>query len=405
MTTRAPIVTSSRSELPAPGEGIVSVSSGAKSDQHMPQLDSLRAFAVFVVLIEHYIPGSDPVRKYIPFGTFGVRLFFVLSGYLITGILFRCRARLESGEQRLGSTLKSFFARRFIRLMPVYYVYLAAIAIAMPFSRQYIWAFALYLQNFLFAAQPDVFAKLLAHFWSLAVEEQFYVTWPLVVLLVPRRQLVPTLAAFVVAGPVTRAAGLLLGYLPLQIDMMMPSHFDTLALGGVLAVLQSGTQSERAQGARLTSWGLRLGAPLTIASVVALDQGMVELWTLLAELAMGLLFVWVVSRAASGFGGTTGKVLEANVLQNLGKVSYGIYVYHFNVPWLLRELAAPRLGFTLPDGVWARFPIFAIVTVAIAAGSWHLMERPINRLKNRFPYTVPRTQATMVGAAGLKADR
>ena len=67
--------------------------------------------------------------------------------------------------------------------MPVYYVYLAAIAVAMPESRQYLWIFVLYLQNFLFALRPDIFSKMLAHFWSLAVEEQFYFTWPLIVIL------------------------------------------------------------------------------------------------------------------------------------------------------------------------------------------------------------------------------
>jgi peptidoglycan/LPS O-acetylase OafA/YrhL len=222
----------------------------------MPQLDGLRAFAVGVVLVEHYIPDGDAVGSALPWGAFGVRLFFVLSGFLITGILYRCRLQLEARELSLRAVLRSFFARRFIRLMPVYYVYLFACVWMLPFGRPYLWAFALYLQNFLFALHPDVFAKLLAHFWSLAVEEQFYLTWPLVILLVPTRRLIAVLCAFIAVGPLFRVAGLVAGFLPLQIDMMMPAHFDTLGVGGLFAVLAAGGATGQAWVARLRTIGL-----------------------------------------------------------------------------------------------------------------------------------------------------
>jgi peptidoglycan/LPS O-acetylase OafA/YrhL len=104
------------------------------------------------------------------------------------------------------------------------------------------------------------------------------------------------------------------------------------------------------------------------------------------ELGMGLVFAWVVTGAASGFRGLAGKVLEWSVLEYLGKISYGIYVYHFNVPGLVRYKLAPRLGIPLPESPWLRFPIYAAVTVLIASASWRWMEKPINRLKNRFAY-------------------
>jgi peptidoglycan/LPS O-acetylase OafA/YrhL len=358
-----------------------------RDDRYMPQLDGLRAFAVGVVLIEHYIPMTDPVRSALPWGTFGVRLFFVLSGFLITGILYRCRLQLEAGEMSLRAILRSFFARRFIRLMPVYYVYLLACIWMLPFGRPYLWAFALYLQNFLFAMQPEVFAKLLAHFWSLAVEEQFYLTWPLVILLVPTRRLVTVLCAFIIAGPIFRLGGLVAGFLPLQIDMMMPAHFDTLGLGGLFAVLASSGPSGQAWAARLRAAGLWIGLPMAALAIVAQHRGALSLWLIFAELGMGLFFAWVVTGAAKGFRGVGGKILGWSVLEYLGKISYGIYVYHFNVPGLVRYKLAPRLGIALPEAPWLKFPIYAAITVIIASASWRWMEKPINRLKNRFAYS------------------
>jgi peptidoglycan/LPS O-acetylase OafA/YrhL len=352
--------------------------------RYKPQLDSLRTLAVFGVMIEHYIPGSDWIRGHIPCGALGVRLFFVLSGYLITGILFRSRLRLDASDQSLKKILKNFFARRFIRLMPVYYVYLLAVALTMPFARPYLWAFVLYLQNFLFAARPELFAKMLAHFWSLAVEEQFYLTWPFIILLVPRRYLLATVSVFIVAGPLSRIVGLAAGFLPLQIDLMMPSHFDTLGLGGLLAILQLGDANDRNWGERLTKLGLFIGAPLTVASIVAEDLQFGEFKLIFSELGMGLLFSWVVVRAADGFQGVIGGVLNFEPLQYLGKISYGLYVYHFNVPGLLRDKIAPHLGIDLPESAWLKLLIYACVTVVLASASSQWLEKPINRLKTQF---------------------
>lgn len=357
-----------------------------RDGKHMPQLDSLRAFAVFVVMIEHFVKTQDWVRQGIPWGALGVRLFFVLSGFLITGILFRTRCEAEQSGRRVSELLRPFFARRFIRLMPVYYAYLIAIAIMLPISRQYLWAFALYLQNFLFAVKPKVFEILLAHFWSLAVEEQFYLTWPFIVLFAPRRWLPAILGGVVLLGPALRGIGLLAGLTAHQVEMMMPAHFDTLGLGGLIAVLRASGPSEQLAGKRLLQTSLVLGPALVVLSMLGGQFGLHALAVLTSELGMGLTFAWVIAGAADGFGGVTGKVLGSPALRYLGKISYGIYVYHFNVPGLIRDKIAPRLHLTLPASDWLRLPIFAVVTVFIAALSWRLMEQPINAWKRRFEY-------------------
>jgi peptidoglycan/LPS O-acetylase OafA/YrhL len=358
----------------------------------MPQLDSLRAFAVFAVMIEHYLPRGDRIRDALPWGDIGVRLFFVLSGFLISRILLSSRDHLELGQLKLTTILRVFFARRFIRLVPVYYGYLLVIALLFPPVRHYLWLFVLYLPNFLFAVRPEVFQVMLAHFWTLAVEEQFYLTWPAILLLVPRRRLTGVLAAIVISGPLFRCAGLAAGFSPHQIKMMMPAHFDTLGLGGLLALLQAGPdQSGLDRARKLVNAGLWVGLPLSGISVFVVRSQIPVADVVLSEAAMGLLCTWLVAGAGRGWEGGIGSVLDSTWLQYVGKISYGIYVYHFNVPGLVREKLAPKLGLTLPTAPWARFPILVAITLVVASLSWYLCERPLNALKSRFEYRASRS--------------
>ena len=372
------------------------MSANSDNQRHMPQLDSLRALAVLGVMVEHFVHTSDIVRTSLPWGAFGVRLFFVLSGFLISGILLRCRSQVERGELTLRSALWTFFARRFIRLMPIYYVYLGAIALMLPLAREYLLIFMLYLQNFLFALNPHVFEVLLAHFWTLAVEEQFYLTWPAILLLVPLNRLGTVLVTIVALGPLLRLVGLCLGMSPHQISMMMPAHFDTLGLGGLLAFWQQSSASDDSKSARyLVKLGFRLGLPLSVVAVASANLGFNNVSLIMSEGAMGLLCAWIVASAAHGFGGFGGRVLNSPALQYLGKISYGIYVYHFNVPGLLREKIAPNLWQALPDLPWLRFPFLVLTTIMIASVSWHFFELPLNKLKRRFEYRVVLPQPTL----------
>ncbi len=142
-------------------------------------------------------------------GVLGVRLFFVLSGFLIGSILLRERERNGSSLQE---KLRKFYARRFLRLSPPYLVYLAAAFFLYPNDRGYLPWFLLYLQNFLFALHPEVFSHYLAHFWTLAIEEQFYLVVPFVLLRLARAHIVPLMIGLIIAAPVFRAAMLGFGY-------------------------------------------------------------------------------------------------------------------------------------------------------------------------------------------------
>src|SRR4029078_7222796 len=162
----------------------------------LPGLDGLRALAVLLVVVCH--------QYVLSLGWVGVQIFFVLSGYLIPGLLVRDR------EQPLGSYLRDFYGRRALRIFPLYYAVLAVLLLAsvsgiqLSGVREALPFAATYTYNFWYAAHGTV-SYLLTHFWSLCVEEQFYLFWPFVVYLCPPRYIRHLLMALILLGPIVRA--------------------------------------------------------------------------------------------------------------------------------------------------------------------------------------------------------
>src|SRR5690606_409004 len=202
--------------------------------RYMPQLDALRALAAFGVFVQHFVASGNVFATTIPLGDLGVRLFFVLSGFLITGILLTARANVAQSRLSLGAVVGHFYARRFLRLAPLYFVFLALMFLVIPEVRTHAPWFLGYAQNVHFAVEDEF--TVAPHLWTLAVEEQFYLFWPLVVLLVPAKRLLPVVAAIAALGVVSRLAAPLFGLTHFQASMLTPSHFDSLGLGALLAV-------------------------------------------------------------------------------------------------------------------------------------------------------------------------
>lgn len=179
---------------------------------YMPQLDGLRAVAVGAVLVHHLLNKSllPAPLAHIPWGFAGVRLFFVLSGFLITGILLRARIDADRAGTSPLWVIRQFYARRFLRIFPLYYfVIFAGAIINLPPIREEFWWLVSYLFNFRIASL-GWFPENVAHFWILAVEEQFYLFWPLLMLFAPRWSLLWLSLTMVAIGPVFRA--LILGF-------------------------------------------------------------------------------------------------------------------------------------------------------------------------------------------------
>jgi peptidoglycan/LPS O-acetylase OafA/YrhL len=351
----------------------------------MPQLDGLRTIAVGLVVSQHYDITSDSAAH-------GVHLFFVLSGFLITRILLAERENVESMGITRGRAFRQFYVRRLLRIFPLYYfVVFAGIALNAYMARDYAPWLLTYTINLKMAAQ-GWYIDHFAHFWSLAVEEQYYLVWPWLILLLPRRRLVSAALITTAIGPLFRLL-LYLGWdfwgseaSGLWLYIGTPSTLDSLGIGSLVAILMSFETS-----AHLLRRGMRLAVPIiAVAVYVALRLFPVANLNALSDTAAAAFFSWLIYTASRGFGGVTGRVLAAKPMVFTGKISYGIYVYH---PFIRpgAERLAPYLGIQLPSGLWPSALLYAALTFVVATISWYTLERPMNELKRKFPYVTART--------------
>jgi peptidoglycan/LPS O-acetylase OafA/YrhL len=358
----------------------------------MAQLDALRAIAVGGVLLQHYWLPTYAVAET---GAMGVHLFFVLSGFLITGILLRERAAVDRGIATRGFSLRRFYLRRFLRIFPLYYLVLLIAWLAnVPGARGVMAWHLAYLTNVQHFVM-HTYGERMGPYWSLAVEEQFYLVWPWVVLFAPLRRLPAIVLAGVVAAPVFRLVVLLLSGNE-QVVVLPFSCLDSLGLGAYLAMSFAPALREhplvRPVGVRAAA----LGVLLLLVHQVAMWTGTGSVLRVgIFNLAIALPGAWLIGRAARGVGGYAGRVLDWAPLRWIGTISYGIYVYHlllpYLFPWAARRLGARGLFDPLGHGLerTAWYPIFyGAAAIAVAAASWYAFERPINRLKERFEYRV-----------------
>jgi peptidoglycan/LPS O-acetylase OafA/YrhL len=338
---------------------------------YSPQLDGLRAVAVLAVAWSHW---ERPFQFGIPFGA-GVHLFYVLSGFLITRILLDLRAETDP-----MAALRAFYIRRALRIFPAFYLTLALAWLAdVPPVRETLAWHAAYLSNVLIFA-TETWPGSISHFWSLAVEEQFYVAWPWLIVFAPRRWLKPAVIAAVVSAPLFRWWLANEGYRETLLAVLTPGCLDSLGVGALLALgaLTPATSSRNAGTAIVLAafgwtalvWSENLAGTLPLG-LVAIKQTL-----------QALVFGWLVFRAATGFAGRAGRMLSARPVVYIGRISYGIYLAHGFAGEILASVGVSSRAIPEP---W-RFVILASLTVGVAAVSWHLLEQPMNQLKRRFPY-------------------
>jgi peptidoglycan/LPS O-acetylase OafA/YrhL len=369
----------------------VDASTAGNREAHMAQLDGLRAFAAGAVLVQHSLPVPE-----FSVGLAGVKLFFVLSGFLITGILVREREHIHARGAAPWRVMGVFYGRRFLRIFPLYYaVLLAAVLFQIPNMGRCLPWHVSYATNYLVAYQGDFSTDLsLAHFWSLGVEEQFYLLWPSLLLLAPRRWLTRVLIALTVLAPLSRVVVLFLTRNVVSAEVIMPSCLDSLGLGGLLAVCWH--HRAAVPGCRRFA---RVCLATGLVAILVLRLGPI-IWKgytvrlVLEDTAMSLVFVWLVAGAATGFRGLGRVLLGSRPLVYLGTISYGIYVYQGVVPKILESL-----GCTLP-----KYPsvgalvVLPLITIPVAVVSWHLFEKPLNNLKRFLPYgRVDRLESRRLG--------
>lgn len=355
--------------------------------KHFAQLDSLRAFAVAGVAWSHWMPNYT-------FGlpcSAGVQLFFVLSGFLITCILLQARSSkdLNKGNSTTASILKAFYSRRFLRIFPLYYLVLLIVVILnLPGAREsFLWHFG-YASNYYYFLL-NTWNGPTSHFWTLAVEEQFYLFWPIVVLLVSRRYLIHTFVGFVVFGIVYRLIGDLWFSDWLMWDITSFGSFDSLCLGGILAYFHQ-TQSQAFSNKDVSEEeSLRLKLQfcliLSLSSYVIMAyvcDGFVISGTI-AKFCLNVFFAVIIYYCVLGVRGPIGAILNSKILIYLGTISYGLYVYH-NFAGLMSAQLLRLLG--IPHQTITVLALNFALTIIVASLSWRLIERPINNYKRLFPY-------------------
>lgn len=352
--------------------------------QFMPQLDGLRALAALGVFAQHFLSKENLLSSKVPFGDLGVRLFFVLSGFLITRIILNGRESIDQKILTRKSFIGNFFIRRFLRLIPVYFIFLTVSFWFIPNIRQYALWFYFYLQNFHYAIRGNFsFANPM---WTLAVEEQFYLIWPFIILFLPRRWLLSGIVTIAFSGMLFRLIFLSLGMGHFSASMLTPSHLDTLGIGGVLAILFPLKEQKPLLFKRILLLTFLIGISILFIVFVAKIMGLpstVEF--VLGEVGSGLFFMWVIGNAALSFNGFLGQILSHSCLTFLGKISYGMYVYHWFVPNITKHTLA-KLDILLPQSEWLLCVLFSAISISAAAFSWHFIEAPILKLKKHFSY-------------------
>jgi peptidoglycan/LPS O-acetylase OafA/YrhL len=345
--------------------------------RHIPALDGLRAIAVLMVLVTHF--WGDPVdhpllNRLAATGWAGVDLFFVLSGFLITSILVANKGRPHY--------YRNFYARRTLRIFPLYYLVLVVVLVGLPFATTLPpqvmsdrWLYFAYLSNVALAIGGwQLF--LIDITWSLAIEEQFYLAWPALVRSVTRQRLLVICALLLALAPIAR----LLAFNTLGwrwIHMGTPFRLDAFAVGGLLTVVQL---SHRAAAALFGVGGLTLLA-LVLNGQFARDSFLVG--------TVGYSLTALTSGAALSLA-TTSRWLAWRPLRRIGEVSYGMYLLHplclvaISVAFGVMEADVMKLtGWPLTDAVLGLVLASATVYV-VAAICYRVYETPFLRLKRHF---------------------
>ena len=298
--------------------------------QHIKKLDSLRAIAAILVILWHWIPTDNVINTFNN-GAIGVNIFFVLSGFLITRILLTNRNEAEILNNNKLPVFKNFYARRALRIFPIYYLLVLLILLfhhylGAKFSKAEFINSVAYTINFYFFNLKH-WGDLTVHFWSLAVEEQFYLFWPFIMLFVNRKYLVHAISLFIAVGVLTQCFIKVpeFGYIPTY------TCFDSFGLGALLAWI---IMYKPNLLGRLYNILCILSVLCIIVLISQINHGTwayVPQRTIHSIIALWMITYVVLEKGKGWFSFSA--FLNNKFLFFLGKISYGIYLYHVPVQW------------------------------------------------------------------------
>jgi peptidoglycan/LPS O-acetylase OafA/YrhL len=383
---------------------------------YVPALDGVRGLAITLVMVFHFaafpnmtagIFVDKVARGLASTGWAGVDLFFVLSGFLITGILLNTK--------ETPRFFRTFYARRFLRIFPLYYAFLAVAFFIVPLLSPQLGIIPLRTQGWYWAYLSNVhFALLggwerplwLGHFWSLAVEEQFYLVWPFVVYATSGKTLVRVCITVILTALLMRLAFVLTGNAFARY-VLTPCRMDALAAGALVAALMRiGVAREAiARGSRVA---VVLGG-LTVLVLGAWRNGLHigdPVIDTVGYSALASLFGGLVALAVASPAGRVERTFSSSALRLAGRYAYGLYVFQQPVAVLL---SPPRISIErLPLMAGSHLPALIVImsvgfglTGALAAASYHLFESKFLAMKRFFPYRLGIVGAERAGQSSL----
>lgn len=352
--------------------------------ERLAELDGMRGLAALAVVVAHYFGEVPSGHPNLQFGWLGVEVFFVLSGFLIGGMILDERDR--------PGFWTSFFVRRAARILPLYGVAVALVcALGAAFHPLVYLTFTQNIAAAVAGVNDTVVAQPL---WTLAVEEQFYLLLPLAVVLTPRRWLTPLLVGLVVAGPVFRA--LVLADNPVAATITLPARMDMLAAGVLAARLLRTTD--------LSRWMLALRIapiPLLFTTSGLFFLVGLEAFTVIGQttLALGVAaFILALALGAPEGRGLFG----ATMLRRAGTISYGLYLLHQPVNGALHRAVFGAEPDIATAAQLALTGAAVVVSIALSILSWRAFERPI--IEAAKTWLARRRTAAVAPAAALPGD-
>jgi peptidoglycan/LPS O-acetylase OafA/YrhL len=351
--------------------------------KYIPQLETIRAFSILFVMIGHFIPASN---LYFPFAQTGVRFFLLLSGFLITSILMYQKYRVQKGEISKTKYFSSFYKKRVLRIFPAYYLTLILLIFILPGFLHQAWIHFLYLSNIHFSMVG--FEPHIGHFWSLAVEEQFYLICPLLLLITKRNEWIICLVGI--------ALGLTFKYFIKEVSYfheiagstLLPGCFDSLFLGCLLGVLYTKHRSFLFDRIKKIMPFIAATVLLMISLLItvrySVNKSQFSYYAIVLTLLFNLLFCCIIyfilynkeKQIIKPFH----KLVFNNFFYRIGIISYSLYLIHNLVPYFL-ETPFNYLPFLPPT--WLKITSYFIVSVLLAMLSYRWIEKPFLQLKSK----------------------
>lgn len=353
--------------------------------KYIPGLNGLRAVAAIMVVIYHwtqpFVEKNPNFKYFILNGNFGVNIFFVLSGFLITTILLNEKNKHLSEVGNKKKIIFNFYARRFLRIFPIYYLTISLVYfIKLPGFSENLLFYVSYTENFniFLNSSWDSFS----HTWSLAVEEQFYLIWPFVILFTTKDKLLPVLITFILIGPIFSIFQTYIIKNTLNAFILTPSCFDAFGLGALLAYFYINNSLE------ILKKNVKIALPISILLFIywqmAPTGGHFQYIKRINEsiIACGLILFCL----SKNYVRIRDRILENKVMYYLGLVSYGIYLFHYSIPYLYSILNTNYWGVIQPISIFIHYLIMFLILVAMSFLSYYIIEKPILKFKNKFDY-------------------